>query len=257
VTFKTLPFLEWGLTHAIMFGGSGNDNYSALGFIGRATGVATGNASSGNTNTRVSLFTRVYFPSLRHTQVYGEILGEDYFMPFGKSIPLKTPFKGPSYIAGIYLPEVTRDGRTTARIEYTLTDKEYSVHNDSLYWSYQNRLMGNALGPAAWQINFALGRWLNYQSLLNVDTFYTSRKATIPAPSFPAGLRNESSYGVGLDFLHLPIEIGALSNSLGEMRARTAFEYVNNVNYTSNTSMRAMVQLSVGFTPSWGGLVWH
>ncbi len=257
VTFKTLPFLEWGLTHVVMFGGAGNDSYSGLGFLGRATGVATGNPNTGNTNSRVSLFTKVYFPSLRHAQLYGEILGEDFFEPFGKSVGIKTPFKGPSYIAGIYVPEVTRDGRTTARIEYTLTDKEYSVHSDSLYWSYQNRLMGNALGPAAWQVNVALGRWLNYQSKLDVDAFYTSRKATIPVPTFPAGLRNESSYGVAFNFLHLPVEIGALSNSLGEMRASTAFEYVNNVNYTGNTSMRAMVQLSFGFTPSWGGLVWR
>ncbi len=45
---------------------------------------------------------------------------------------IKLPFKGPSYTAGIYVPRLTNDGRTTARFEYALTDKEYSVHSDSL-----------------------------------------------------------------------------------------------------------------------------
>src|SRR5271156_3609178 len=52
ITFRTLPFLEWGIDHTILFGGSGNDNYSPLGFVGRVTGLDTGNANQGNTNTR-------------------------------------------------------------------------------------------------------------------------------------------------------------------------------------------------------------
>jgi hypothetical protein len=258
LSFRTLPNLEWGLTHTIMFGGTGNDNYSAMGFFGRATGFATGNASSGNTNTRVSMFAKASVPSMRHLQIYGEVLGEDFFQPFGKSFALKTPFKGPSYIAGLYMPELTKDGRTTARFEYTLIDKEYSVHNDSLYWTYDNRLMGDAVGPGAWQVNFAVGRWLTNQSKLDVDAFYTARRASIPALAFNPPTRNtEISYGMGFDFLHLPLEIGMLADSLGEMKARTALEYVNDVNYTNQSSMRALLQLSFSFTPSWSGLVWH
>ena len=258
IAFRTLPFLEWGIDHTIMFGGAGNDSYSALGFLGRMTGLATGGGAPANTNSRFGLFARVYIPQLRNTQIYAEQLNEDFFLPLGKSISFKLPFKGPSYLAGIYIPALTQDGRTTARFEYTMTDKEYSVHNDSLYWTYDNRLMGNALGPSAWQVNFQIGRWLNYQSKLDVDFFYTSRRASIAAVNFNPPTRNtETSYGMAFDFLHLPVEMRAFADSLGEMKGRTAIEYVSDVNYSNASSMRALVQLSFAFTPGWGGFVWR
>ena len=160
ITFRTLPFFEWGLEHTIMFGGSGNDNYGPGGFLGNLTGLSTGNSSQYNTNTRFGIFGKAYIRRLRDTQIYGEVLSEDFFNAGGIS-GLKLPFKGPSYTAGLYVPKLTLDGRTTARFEYALTDKEYSVHNDSLYWTYNNALMGSSLGPGAWQVNFEVDRWLN------------------------------------------------------------------------------------------------
>jgi hypothetical protein len=256
ITFRTLPFLEWGIDHTIMFGGSGNDNYSASGFIGRMTGLDTGNANQGNTNTRFGLFAKTYFSRLRNTQLYGELLAEDFFQ-LGGNTGIKLPFKGPSYTAGIYVPQVTLDGRTTARFEYALTDKEYSVHSDSLYWTYNNALMGSSLGPGAWQVNFEIDRWLNLQSRVGVDTFYTRRQAII-LPTFQPALRNtETGYGVAFDFLRMPLEIEPLSNSLGEMKARAGMEYVTDINYTNDDSFRALLQLSFSFSPAWGGLVWR
>jgi Capsule assembly protein Wzi len=255
ISFRTLPFLEWGLEHTIMFGGSGNDNYSAAGFVGNLTGLSTGNSANANTNTRFGVFAKAYIPRLRRTQIYGEVLSEDYFQTFGRGF--KLPFKGPSYTAGIYIPELTLDGRTTARFEYALTDKEYSVHSDSLYWTYNNALMGSSLGPGAWQVNFEIDRWLNLQSRLGIDTFYTRRQA-IALPFYQPPTRNsETGYGVALDFLHLPLEITPLANSLGEMKARAGMEYVTDINYTNSNSFRALVQLSFAFTPSWGGFVWR
>jgi len=253
ITFRTLPFLEWGIDHTIMFGGSGNDNYSPLGFIGDLTGLWTGTGKHENTNTRFGVFAKAYIPRLRNTQIYGEELAEDFFLPFGKSPDIKLPFKGPSYIAGIYVPQVTLDGRTTARFEYTLTDKEYSVHNDSLIWTNEGALMCSSLGPGAWQVDFEIDRWATLQSRIGVDTFFARRQ-----PTGLSSLGNtETGYGVAFDFLHLPLEVGALANSLGEMKARAGVEYVSDVNYGNANSLRALVQLSFGFTPSWGGLVWR
>jgi hypothetical protein len=256
ISFRTLPFLEWGIEHTIMFGGSGNDNYSPAGFVGDLTGLSTGSAQQANTNTRFGIFAKVYIPQLRNTQIYAEDLAEDDFQLGGHS-GIKLPFKGPSYTAGIYVPQITLDGRTTARFEYALTDKEYSVHDDSLYWTYNNALMGSSLGPGAWQVNFEIDRWLNLQSRLGVDTFYTRRQA-IALPFYSPPTRNtETGYGVALDFLRLPLEIAPLADSLGEMKARAGVEYVTDVNYTSINSFRALLQLSFAFTPSWGGFVWH
>jgi hypothetical protein len=256
ITFRTLPFFEWGIDHAIMFGGSGNSNYGPAGFLGRLTGVDTGNPHQGNTNTRFGLFAKTYFSRLRNTQLYGELLAEDFFRLGGNS-DIKLPFKGPSYTGGLYCPQVTLDGRTTARFEYALTDKEYSVHNDSLYWSYNNALMGSSLGPGAWQVNFELDRWVNLESRVGVDTFYTRQQA-IALPNYQPPTRNtETGYGVSLDFMHLPIEIQPLADSLGEMKARAGLEYVSDINATNDNTLRALLQLSFAFNPSWGGFVWH
>ena len=256
ITFRTLPFFEWGIDHAIMFGGSGNDNYGPAGFLGRLTGVDTGSPHQGNTNTRFGLFAKTYFSRLRNTQLYGELLAEDFFRLGGNS-DIKLPFKGPSYTGGLYCPQVTLDGRTTARFEYALTDKEYSVHNDSLYWSYNNALMGSSLGPGAWQVNFELDRWVNLESRVGVDTFYTRQQA-IALPNYQPPTRNtETGYGVALDFMHLPIEIQPLADSLGEMKARAGLEYVSDINATNDNTLRALLQLSFAFNPSWGGFVWH
>jgi Capsule assembly protein Wzi len=256
ITFRTLPSFEWGLEHTIMFGGTGNDNYSPLGFLGKMTGLSTGNSQQSNTNTRFGIFGKVYIKQLRDTQIYAEDLSEDFFNAGGLS-GFKLPFKGPSYTAGIYVPRLTIDGRTTARFEYSLTDKEYSVHNDSLYWSYNNALMGSSLGPGAWQANFEIDRWLNLQSRVGIDTFYTRRQA-IALPFYTPPTRNsETGYGLALNFLHLPLEISPLANSLGEMKARGGIEYVTDINYTNNNSFRALLQLSLAFNPSFGGLIWH
>jgi hypothetical protein len=256
ITFRTLPFFEWGIDHAIMFGGSGNDNYGPAGFLGRLTGVDTGSPHQGNTNTRFGLFAKTYFSRLRNTQLYGELLAEDFFRLGGNS-DIKLPFKGPSYTGGLYCPQITLDGRTTARFEYALTDKEYSVHNDSLYWSYNNALMGSSLGPGAWQVNFELDRWVNLESRVGVDTFYTRQQA-IALPNYQPPTRNtETGYGVALDFMHLPLEIQPLADSLGEMKARAGLEYVSDINATNDNTLRALLQLSFAFNPSWGGFVWH
>jgi len=253
ISFKTLPNLEWGLTHTAMFGGAGNDDYSWMGFIGRATGLATGDTKNGNTNQRVGMFATYRFPSLRNALVYGEIVGEDFFQPFGRGF-VKTPFKAPSYQAGIYVPQITADGLTTARFEYTLLDQEYSQHSDSLYWTYENRLMGHYLGPNAWQIHFTLGRWIDLQSRVDVDFFYAQRKP-LERLTTP-GLSNEQSIGMSLDFIHLPIELSYLAGSLGEMRGRAGIEYVNGINYGNENSIRAVVQVVVALTPSWPSLRW-
>ncbi len=254
-SFKPLPSFEWGITHNIMFGGVGNNNYTPLGFVGRATGFDTGNPIGANTNSRFSLYLKYTFQKFRMTQIYGEDLGEDFFEPFGKSIPIKTPFKSPSYIAGIYCPEVTADGLTTARFEWSKTDQNYSTHSDSLYWTYDNRLMGDALGPGAWQINFAIGRWFDYRSKLDLDAFYTIRN---PHGLVDAvGLNKEQTFGATLDFLNLPIEMHTVTDSLAEIKARAGIAYVSDLNYTNGHTLQGLFQLTLGVTPAWPSIVWR
>jgi hypothetical protein len=73
----------------------------------------------------------------------------------------------------------------------------------------------------------------------------------------PPTRNSETGYGLAVDFLHLPVEIAPLANSLGEMKARGGMEYVTDINYTNSNSFRALLQLSLAFNPAWGGFVWH
>ncbi|MHB8382854.1 MAG: capsule assembly Wzi family protein [Candidatus Binataceae bacterium] len=255
ISFKPLPWFEWGLNHAIMFGGSGNNNYSWTGFLGRATGVATGNSSISNTNSRFGIYGKFYIPQLRNTQLYAEMLNEDFYSPLGHNAFLKLPFKSPSYTFGAYFPQVTADGMTDAGAEYTLLDSNYSSHSDSLYWTYQNALMGDPLGPGAWHVNAKVGRWIDYENKLTGEFFFERRSDASFVP-VAIGIDNESGFGGALDIFHMPFEIRPLGGSLGEMRARTAVEYVEGINYTTHNSVRTMLQLTLGLTPAMSSLEW-
>ncbi len=255
MSFRTLPWLEWGWNHAIMFGGTGNNTYGIGGFLGRATGLDTGSPTGANTNSRFGSYIKFYIPQLRYSQIYAEILGEDFYQPLGHNTGFKLPFKAPSYTFGVYLPQVTSDGLTDAGIEYTLLDNDYSTHSDSLYWTYENALMGDALGPGAWHVNAKLGRWIGYTDQITGELFFERRSATSFVPA-TIGTNNESGFGGALDLFHTPLEVQPLGDSLGEFQARTAAEYVRDINYSNSSSVRVMLQLTIGLTPSFNSLSW-
>jgi hypothetical protein len=105
-------------------------------------------------------------------------------------------------------------------------------------------------------VHVAFGRWIDLQSKIELDLFYTERK---PIKRLPLGevFLVERSSGFAVDFMQLPIELPALAGALGEMRGRVALEYVRNINYSNRTSMRALFQLVFGLTPSWPSLQWQ
>jgi len=254
LSFKPLPTFELGFTHTIMFGGRSNDHYGFSGFLGRATGFATGSAAAGNTNSRGGIYLKFRFPSLRDLAVYQEILGEDNLTTEIPGVGRFLPFLAVSYQGGVYLPRLTADGLTTARFEYAILEPNYSTHNDSLYWTYDNQLMGDPMGPNASEIDLAIGRWLRSRYLVDADAFYTER-----APQFGvAGLHKERSGGLAIDLLRLPQPLPKLNGALGELRARAAAEYVHSINYAPNTSsLRFTFMLSGALTPALPSWTWR
>ncbi len=257
ISFKPFPFFEFGLNHMVMLGGKGNDNYSFPGFLGRLTGLATGNPKGADTNTRVGAYFKLIVPQLRRTEFYYEILGEDYFQPFGgNTFPLKTPFKAPSYTFGVYAPQLTADGLTDAGAEYTLLDARYSTHEDSLYWTFQNNFMGDALGPAGWHVNAKVGRWIDYQTKISPEIFFERRSLHPFAPASTL-VSNENGFGAAINLLHIPFRLQSSADSLGQISARASVEYVQHVNYSTTNSVRALLLLSFGFTPPWPSLKWQ
>src|SRR5208282_4069051 len=171
LVFKPLPWFEFGYSREIMFGGHDNDHYGFSGFLGRFTGIDTGNATNGNTKSRGEIFLRFTIPRLRGLQIYQGMLGSDNLTGEIPGIGRFIPFKSVSYQGGFYLPRLTQDGLTDLRFEYALLESNYDQHGSGEYWVYQNQLMADPLGPNATQVNLMLGRWFNLKSKLSGELF--------------------------------------------------------------------------------------
>jgi Capsule assembly protein Wzi len=254
--FKPLPRFEFGLIHTIDFGGAHNDHYGLGGFIGRATGIATGNPADGNTNSRGGIYLRFRIARLRNLEVYQEILGEDNLAYEVPTVGRALPFLSVSYQGGVYLPRLTSDGLTDLRFEYAILEPNYSTHSDSLYWTNNDTLMGDPLGPNASQVDIQLGRWVAMRYKLLADLFYTER-APFYLTHTPVGLHKERSLGFTVDLFQLPIRVGASARTLAWISARTGFEYVHDINYASGSSVRAVVSLKIGLQPGLRAFSWR
>jgi hypothetical protein len=262
-SFKPLPTFEFGFTHTIAFGGVHNDNYSTAGFIGRATGVATGSPIGANTNSRGGVYLKFYFPHFRGAQVYQEISGEDNLTNELPPVGRVLPFLAVSYQGGFYIPRLTADGRTDLRFEYAILEPNYSVHSDSLYWTYEAQLMGDPLGPNGSKVDVQIGRWLDLRTKVNADLFYSEQapgydtNAPYPAQFYPYPLGKEHSGGLAIDFLHLPRPISILGDGLATIHGRAAVEYARDLNYKEGaSSVRFLLMFSGAFTPGWPSWEW-
>lgn len=251
IVFKPLPTYEFGITHVIEFGGLGNTGYSWMGFLGRATGLSTGNSASGNTNSQAGFTNRFYFPSLRNSYLYVDALGEDNLTLEVPKIGGLLPFAAVSYKGGFYVPRLTSDGRTSARFEFTNTSQRYGFHHDSLYWAYKNRLMGDPIGPNAFEADLALDRWVTPALRLNCTVFHGERDPELNG----MGAQTEHSDGMSLGFMRVPERSFGLRDNLIGMNGRVGFEYARNLNtIRSLNSVRGVVQLSFTMIPTYPSL---
>jgi hypothetical protein len=261
--FKPLPWFEIGMTRAIIFGGRNNDHYNFGGFLGRFTGIATGNPAQGNTKSRGGIFLKFHIPKLRNLQIYQEIVGSDNLTFEVPVIGHYMPFLSVAYQGGFYLPRLTADGLTDLRFEYAIIPGAYSVQNgNSLYWTYENQLMGYPLGPNASEVDLRLGRWFGLHQKVDLDFFYTEQalalsegasRFSFPAHSvlYPYSLTKEHSFGMALDLLSLPAPAGNVSPWLAGLQGligehvKVAIEYTDSLNYQPHAhSVRAMLLLS-------------
>lgn len=259
--FKPAPNFEIGFTHTVMFGGSHNNTYGVGGFVGRATGFATGSPSGANTNSRGGIYLKFSFPKLRNLQVYQEILGEDNLTGEIPGVGRFLPFLAVSYQGGFYLPRLTTDGLTSLRFEYAILEPNYSIHGDPLYWTYDGMLMADGMGPNATEVDISVGRWLPGMTKVSAEVFYTERAPTFGGNSpYPidvyGSLTKEHSVGIAFDALRIPQLERWSHGVLLDGRARLAFEHVNHMNYGTADSFRTLVVLSAGITPQWGTLKW-
>jgi hypothetical protein len=248
----------------IDFGGAGNDNYTALGFLGRATGLSTGNAQVANTHSEAGVYLKFRLPKLRDSQVYVETLGVDNLTNEVKPIGRLLPFLSVSYQAGYYLPRLTADGRNDFRFEFVILEPNYEFHSDPLYYTFNNHILGDALGPNASEVDLQFGHWFRNLTKGSVDFFVTDRapklagNILVPSAFYgpPSSLSHERGFGVAFDLLTIPESPRLRSDVLTFGKTRFAFEYMQHPNFAPVNSLEGLVSITIGIKPTWEPLVW-
>jgi len=174
------------------------------------------------------------------------------------------PILSVSYQGGYYLPRLTSDGRTDLRLEWTIIEPNYSTHSDSLYWSYNDRLMDDPLGPNASEIDLQVGRWMHNLTKGSGDLFFTDRAPKQAGNIFlpqqfygPASsLHHERSAGLAFDLLTIPHSSLLGDDLFAFGRSHLAVEYCDHMDFAPAGTWRGVASFTVGLKPSWSGWSW-
>lgn len=165
VSLKPIENLEFGVNYAKQFGGPGVSNKLRAYVNG-----TFGGTNNDNTNNLAGLELRLRFPFLRNAEFYGEFSGEDSatFWPIVES-----------YVAGLYVPRLSADGKDDFRVEYFLG-------NNILYTSttfpggylYRGMPIGAWQGGASEEVFARYSRWFSVRNNLALEYFHLERGNT-------------------------------------------------------------------------------
>lgn len=164
-SLKPVPSFEIGLNLGRQQGGPGVDNSLRDNFQGLVGGTTKDNS---NSLGGIELRWRMAF--LANTEAYVEFSGEDAakFWPIVES-----------YLAGIYIPRLTADGRNDFRFEYFLGNNILYTHSQfSQGYIYEGMPLGHAQGGATQDFFFSYSHWFSALERAGVDYIYTTRGNT-------------------------------------------------------------------------------
>ena len=142
VNMKPLPWVEFGATRTIMFGGDGRPDVDFDDFI-TILGGKNLDGDADNSNSIAAIDMRIYLPFLWGTEIYGEFGGED---------EAGHMFSSTAGLVGVYLPQVEPTGRLSLRLEYADFPKNNSWYRHGTYhsgYTYKKHIMGHSVGGAA------------------------------------------------------------------------------------------------------------
>ena len=139
---KPLPWVEFGATRTVMFGGDGRPDVDFDDFI-TILGGKNLDGDEDNSNSIASIDMRIYLPFLWGAEIYGEFGGED---------EANHLFSSTAGLVGVYLPQVEPTGRLSLRLEYADFPKDNAWYRHGSYqsgYTYENHIMGHHVGGAA------------------------------------------------------------------------------------------------------------
>ena len=211
-SLKPVPSFEIGINLGRQQGGPGVNDSSRDWFQGLVGGTRNDNS---NSLGGVELRWRMAF--LRNTEAYLEFSGEDAakFWPIVES-----------YLAGIYIPRLTADGKNDFRFEYFKGNNILYTHGQfSEGYLYKDMPIGHAQGGGTLDFLFSYSHWFSARQRAGADYIFTSRGNS----GRLEGQALEQKHALRA-FWNLP-----LADHL-DMKLSYGWEHVNNLNLQSDVS---------------------
>jgi hypothetical protein len=162
LAIKPLDTVEIGINLGRQQGGPGVNNS-----LGDWLRGLVGGTSSDNSNSVAGLDLRVRLPFLRNTEIYGEFSGEDTaaFWPIAES-----------YVAGMFIPCLTADGRNDLRLEYYFGNAILSTNGTFPEgYLYKGMNIGPSQGGAAEEFFVRFSHWFSVRNNLALEYIHTER----------------------------------------------------------------------------------
>lgn len=162
LSVKPAANLEVGFNLGRQVGGPGVNNS-----LGDSLRGLIGGTGADNSNGLAGFEARYRIPWLRNTELYGELSGEDtaLFWPIVES-----------YVAGLYVPRLTDDGRNDFRFEFFQGNQILYTHGIFPNgYIFKEMPIGHSQGGATQDFFFRAGHWFGVRSNLALEYIYTTR----------------------------------------------------------------------------------
>ncbi len=162
LSVKPTANLEIGFNLGREVGGPGVNNSIADTLRG-----LIGGTSADNSNSLAGFEARYRMPWLRNTELYGEFSGEDTaaFWPIVES-----------YVAGLYIPRLTDDGRNDFRFEFFQGNQIlYTNGTFPEGYIYKGMPIGHSQGGATQDFFTRYSHWFGARNNLALEYIYTNR----------------------------------------------------------------------------------
>ncbi|HEX2770250.1 MAG TPA: capsule assembly Wzi family protein [Geobacteraceae bacterium] len=162
LSFLPDPCVEFGINVGKEFGGPGVNNSLSSYLKG-----IIGGSNADNANNLAGLELRWRMPFLRNTEIYGEFSGEDSasFWPIVES-----------YVAGIFIPRLSADGKDDLRFEYFLGNQIlYTSGTFPAGYLYRGMPIGHSQGGATEEFFVRYSHWFSPRNRLALEYFHTER----------------------------------------------------------------------------------
>lgn len=232
INFKPFPWVEFGGSRTLIFGGKGQPQLSFSDF---STILSGRNLSGGEdtSNSLAALDILIRVPFLRGAEIYGEFGGEDEAGHF---------IANTAMLYGLYLPVIDPTGRGSLRIEYAdfqgYNHKTTPWYRHSLYrsgYTYEGTIFGHHAGGTGRDFYSAMSVLLLHDLTLELALDVEERN---------------NHLAISEKHVQPTVQFDWQYSSNRSVTAKYALDQVNNFAFTPGDN-RTFQMIELGFNSSW------